>query len=561
MKTIRVEGPVIVGAGLAGLAAAVELSPKPSLALSAGPLREGTSTDLAQGGVAAAVGDDDSPALHAADTIQAGAGLCDPATVARVTAAAPEAIGWLVEQGVRFDRRDDGSLKRGLEGAHSRRRIVHANGDQTGAEIERALLARAKALGSITLREYCRVTGIVVEDGRAVGVLAEDRREGALTILAEAVVLATGGIGGLFAHTTNPLSSRGQGLALAARAGAALRDIEMVQFHPTAMAVGLDPMPLVSEAVRGEGAILVNEAGEPVLEDPLAARDVVSRAEWAQLQAGHEVFIDARQRPGAAFPRLFPSIAEKAAAAGLDPRRDLIPVSPAAHYHMGGVLVDRHGQSTVPGLYAVGEVASTGLHGANRLASNSLLEAVVCGRWAAQHLKRATLPVKQLRADELAVEQACDEPASTPLEAAQTASGRPARHAERQPGGAPAGPDAAPTWRSFAGLGAAEVDATLLLPAQHDQPGESPLSIQAIRQLVGRAAGVTRDEATLRQAQAALASQTSSDAGLVAWLLVSSALARRESRGGHARSDHPATADRPGHTIVVRSDAEAALAR
>ncbi|HMR14700.1 MAG TPA: L-aspartate oxidase, partial [Arachnia sp.] len=372
-----VGGPVIVGAGLAGLSCAIELAPAPCLVVSAGAIGAGTSTGWAQGGMAAAVGPDDSPEEHADDTLAAGAGLCDEAVVRRITAAAPETVEWLARLGARWDRRPDGALRLGLEGAHSRRRIVHARGDATGAELLRAVVDAARRLPSISLWEHSPARRIVVERGRVAGVEL-DTPDGPVLLRTSAVVLATGGIGGLFTHTTNPLSSRGQGLALAYRAGAALRDLELVQFHPTALDVAIDPLPLVSEAVRGEGAFLVNELGERVLENPLAARDVVSRAEWAQLQAGHEVFLDARTSPGARFAEVFPSIHATALAAGLDPAVDLLPVKPAAHYHMGGVLVDDRGESTVPGLFAAGEVASTGLHGANRLASNSLLEAVVC---------------------------------------------------------------------------------------------------------------------------------------------------------------------------------------
>ncbi|MDR1710533.1 MAG: L-aspartate oxidase [Propionibacteriaceae bacterium] len=479
--------PIIVGAGLGGLVAAIEMAPADCLVITAGALGEGTSTDWAQGGVAAAIGRDDTPELHAQDTIAAGAGLCDPEAVARITAAGPQAIEWLVGIGAEFDRKADGGLKRGLEGAHNRRRIVHARGDHTGAELLRAVIAKAKALDSIEIREYCRAVEICVAAGRVTALVVETRGQGVEVLPTQTVVLATGGVGGLFSHTTNPLTSRGQGLALAYRAGAVLRDVEMVQFHPTAMDVGVDPMPLVSEAVRGEGATLVNELGQAVLKNPLAARDVVSRAEWRQLQAGHQVFIDARDKPGDQFPRLFPQITAKAAAAGLDPRADLIPVRPAAHYHMGGVLVDANGESTVPGLYAVGEVSSTGLHGANRLASNSLLEAVVCGRWIGARLRAAT-------------------PARAPL---------PVPEAEY-----------------------------LSAPAPTDQ------EMAAIREIITRGAGVLRDADGLSRALGDLEPYCDTDAGLVAYLLVRAALEREESRGGHTRMDYPAADDEIRHTLL-----------
>lgn len=491
-----VGGPVIVGAGLAGLSCAIELAPAPCLVVSAGAIGAGTSTGWAQGGMAAAVGPDDSPEEHADDTLAAGAGLCDEAVVRRITAAAPETVEWLARLGARWDRRPDGALRLGLEGAHSRRRIVHARGDATGAELLRAVVDAARRLPSISLWEHSPARRIVVERGRVAGVEL-DTPDGPVLLRTSAVVLATGGIGGLFTHTTNPLSSRGQGLALAYRAGAALRDLELVQFHPTALDVAIDPLPLVSEAVRGEGAFLVNELGERVLENPLAARDVVSRAEWAQLQAGHEVFLDARTSPGARFAEVFPSIHATALAAGLDPAVDLLPVKPAAHYHMGGVLVDDRGESTVPGLFAAGEVASTGLHGANRLASNSLLEAVVCGRGIAAHLRRT-------------------------LAAA----------------GEPSVPDRA--W-----------------PGAPWPP--RPPHLDEIRRIVTAGAGVLRDADGLRRALDELRPHLDDDAGLVGSLLVRAALDRAESRGAHTRADFPDAAE-PRHTVACEPNMEGSAA-
>ncbi len=497
LRRIEMGCPVIVGGGLAGLSAAIELAPLPCLVLSAGALGTATSTAWAQGGIAAAVGADDDPSLHAADTMAAGAGLCDPDVVERVTAAAPDAIAWLAAQGARFDARPDGSLKLGLEGAHSRRRIVHF-GDGTGAELHRAVVERTRALPSIRVWEGCVATAVLTDGGSVTGVRVSTP-SGELELLTDAVVLATGGLGGLFSQTTNPLGSRGQGLALAFRAGAALRDLELVQFHPTALDVGLDPMPLVSEAVRGEGAILVNEEGDRVLDNPLAARDIVSRAEWAQLMAGHHVFLDARENPGARFAEFFPSIDATAAAAGIDAATQLLPVRPAAHYHMGGVLVDSNGESTVRGLYAAGEVASTGLHGANRLASNSLLEAVVCGRWVAQHLRR--------RATGL------------PIDAHSEAVSAP-------------GPQPA---TGFGGSG-----------SEGPEHGED---VTVVRTIMSRAAGVLRTGEDLGVALDELTPLRETDAGLVGWLVVWSALQRRESRGGHTRLDFPGTAE-ARHTIV-----------
>ncbi|MFV0408088.1 MAG: FAD-binding protein, partial [Propioniciclava sp.] len=327
---VEVGVPVVVGAGLAGLSCALELAPRRSLVLSAGEISAGTSTGWAQGGLAAAVGEDDSPEFHAADTRAAGAGLCDPDLVAAITEAAPATVAWLTALGTRWERHADGSLRLGLEGAHSRRRIVHAHGDATGAELLRTVVDAARRAPAVALWDHAVAREILVQDGRVAGVRVETP-DGIIDLRTDTVVLATGGIGGLYTHTTNPLSSRGQGLALAFRAGATLRDLELVQFHPTALDVDLDPLPLVSEAVRGEGAILVNECGEPVLADPLSARDVVARAEWAQLQAGHRVLLDATDKPGQRFAALFPAVAAAANRAGLDPAADLLPVRPAAH--------------------------------------------------------------------------------------------------------------------------------------------------------------------------------------------------------------------------------------
>ena len=476
---------VIVGAGLAGLTCAIELAPQRCIVLAAGAISTGTSTGWAQGGVAAAVGPDDSPALHAADTLAAGAGLCEPDAVAAITAAGPDAIEWLAAQGTRWDRNPDGSLKLGLEGAHGRRRIVHAGGDGTGAELLRTVVDKARTLPSIELWDHSPARELVVTDGRITGVVV-DTPHGTVLLRTDTVVLTTGGVGGLYSHTTNPLSSRGQGLALAFRAGAVLRDLEMVQFHPTALEVGIDPMPLVSEAVRGEGAIIVNERGEWVLADPLSARDVVSRAEWAQLQAGHRVFLDARTSPGERFAELFPSIAATARDAGLDPARDLLPVRPAAHYHMGGVLVDLDGRSTVPGLYAAGEVASTGLHGANRLASNSLLEAVVCGRRVARAIAGGLDKLDTRDLDKL-------------------------------------------DQRDLDKLDQRELDQ---------------------RSIVTAGAGVLRDAEGLRGVLDSLRPHLDDDTALVGYLVAHSALQREESRGAHTRTDHPATSADATHTLV-----------
>lgn len=379
--------PVIIGAGLAGLMTALHLAPEPSIVLARGTLGADIASAWAQGGVAAALGTDDDPGLHADDTFAAGAELCDIKVVERVTSAARAAIVDLERRGVRFDRYGDRQIALGLEAAHSRRRIVHVTGDGTGREIMHALIDCVRRTPSILVLEQTEMRRLLVQDGIIAGVLAVDSA-GTFAIPSARVVIATGGVGGLYRCTTNPLGALGHGLALAARAGAELIDLEFVQFHPTALDVGLDPMPLVSEAVRGEGAMLVDETGDRIMSGygrgDLEPRDVVARAVWQHIAEGHRVFLDARSALGARFARYFPSIAARCHAAGIDPATMRIPVRPAAHYHMGGIAVDAAGRSSVTGLWACGEAAATGLHGANRLASNSLLEAVVCARWVAE---------------------------------------------------------------------------------------------------------------------------------------------------------------------------------
>jgi L-aspartate oxidase len=312
-----------------------------------------------------------------------------------VTTEAAACIDDLIRDGVQFDRDDQGSLALGLEAAHSRRRIVHAGGDATGLKVVNALIDAARATPSIEILDDVYVTELVLEEGAVRGV--RGLRGGApLYMPARAVVLATGGAGGLYANTTNPLGSIGSGFVLAARAGAVLRDVEFVQFHPTAMAVGRDPMPLATEALRGEGAMLVNSNGERFMADvpgqELAARDIVARSIWREIEAGREVYLDARAKVGARFPARFPAVYALCQSVGIDPIKQLIPVRPAAHYHMGGIAVDERGRSSVPGLWACGEVAATGLHGANRLASNSLLEAAAFARWIASDIAAPEMP-------------------------------------------------------------------------------------------------------------------------------------------------------------------------
>lgn len=394
----REDRPVIIGGGIAGLLIALHFAPEPVLLLSRAPLGTEASSAWAQGGLAAAMGDDDDPALHLADTLAAGDGLCDRDVASRILHAAPGAIEGLGAFGVRFDRTPQGRLRLGLEAAHNRRRIIHADGDGSGREIMRALVAAVRSRPSITVVEGMEARRLAVADNAIHGVWASGAG-GRMFFGAHRVVLATGGIGGLFCETTNPIGNFGQGLALAAHAGASFADLEFIQFHPTALDGSGSPMALISEAVRGEGAILVDETGQRFLAGiqgaELAPRDVVASAVWNHLASGHRVFLDAREKLGPAFARHFPTIAAACGKLGIDPGRNLIPIRPAQHYHMGGVAVDGSGRSSVSGLWACGEVASTGLHGANRLASNSLTEAVACSRWVAEDL--AGIPARPIR--------------------------------------------------------------------------------------------------------------------------------------------------------------------
>jgi L-aspartate oxidase len=381
--------PIIIGAGLAGLMAALHLAPQPVVLLTSAPLGEQAASAWAQGGLAAAIGADDSTDLHLADTLAAGDGLCDAHVARRIIEAAPALVESLHRLGASFDRHAQGEIGLGLEAGHSRRRIVHAMGDASGQEILRAVIAAVRQSGHVEIKEGCTATRLLLREGHIAGVLATGPG-GPFVLRSSRVVIATGGLGGLYLHSTNPSGAIGQGLVLAARAGAALADLEFVQFHPTALDVGLDPMPLVSEAVRGEGATLIDETGDRFMAGmgraELEPRDVVSRAVWQHMQAGHKVFLDARSALGARFVTRFPGIAASCATAGIDPETQPIPVRPAAHYHMGGISVDANGRSSVPGLWACGEAASTGLHGANRLASNSLLEAAVTGQAVARDI-------------------------------------------------------------------------------------------------------------------------------------------------------------------------------
>ncbi len=375
---------VVVGSGVAGMATALAAAPAPVRLLCRAPDGSGSASALAQGGIAAALGTGDSAEAHVRDTLEAGACHNDAAAVRWLCEAAPATVAWLEAQGVVFDRGPDGGLQLGREGGHGAFRIVHAGGDATGAALVRALRAKVQAAPHVQWRGGVDAEALLLRDGRVVGVRVRDARGRQDVIEAAAVVLATGGIGALYAHTSNPPGADGAGLALAMAAGAAARDLEFVQFHPTALAVAGHSLPLLTEALRGAGARLVDGAGEPLMRDlhplgDLAPRDVVARRVWQARQQGGSAWLDATPVEGDWHDR-FPTVLAACLAHGLDPRREPLPITPVAHFHMGGVATGLDGRSSLPGLYAVGEAACNGVHGANRLASNSLLEAVAGGR-------------------------------------------------------------------------------------------------------------------------------------------------------------------------------------
>jgi len=378
---------LVIGAGVAGLRAAIELAEAGTvLVVAKDSLRE-SSSEYAQGGIAVALNDDDEVELHEHDTLAAGDGLCDPAAVRTLVEQGPAAVEQLIEWGAEFDR-DAGRLAFGREGAHSRRRVLHAHGDSTGREISRTLYLKAASLPNVKFRTYAAITDLLVsEDGEAAGVVACDASaRNWVPLPARAVLMATGGLGQAYRVTTNPEVATGDGVAAAFRAGAGVSDLEFVQFHPTALHLQGAPPFLLTEALRGEGGHLRNVEGDrfmpryhPLAE--LAPRDVVARAIAMEMQrtGAPHVFLDLRHLGADFLRRRFPRIYETCLSYGLDPGTDMAPVRPAAHYAMGGIRTDLDGRTSMPRLYAAGEVAATGVHGANRLASNSLLEGVVFG--------------------------------------------------------------------------------------------------------------------------------------------------------------------------------------
>lgn len=385
---------LIIGAGLAGLYAALSLAPRSVTVLSPKPLGYGASSAWAQGGVAAAMHENDTPEAHAVDTVNAGGGIVDADIATFVTSQAKEHVLELADVGTPFDRTDDGDFVMSKEAAHGFARVVRVKGDQAGAAIMETLIKEVAATPSITVIEGATALELLVENNEMQGVVVSEDNTTPYVIQAKAYLLAAGGAGSLYLKTTNPPSVRGLAVGMAARAGAVIADAEFVQFHPTAMDVGIDPNPLATEALRGEGATLINKHGERYMLDvhpdaELAPRDIVARENFRQHQMGNVPMLDTRDAIGAHIKDEFISVYRYCEQSGIDPIKDPIPIVPAAHYHMGGVATDKKGKSSIKGLWVSGEASSTGLHGANRLASNGLLEALVYAATAADGMVEA----------------------------------------------------------------------------------------------------------------------------------------------------------------------------
>nr|WP_233343153.1 L-aspartate oxidase [Hyphomonas sp. Mor2] len=493
---------LIVGAGLAGLFLALRLAPRACTIISPAPLGQAASSAWAQGGLAAALHPQDSPEQHATDTVVAGAGLVDPAIAKLIAEDGPKRVRDLIELGVPFDRTPDGQLALSLEAAHSHPRVARVAGDLAGKAIMGALTAAVKAASHIEIIEHARAVGLLQDDrGRVTGAILKDAQGRTSTFTSPETVLCTGGSGGLFRVTTNPPQARGDALAMAWSIGAVIADPEFVQFHPTAMDVGLDPSPLATEALRGEGATLVGANGDPFMsryhpQAELAPRDEVARAIHTELSQGRKVYLDTRQAIGAAIKDHFPTVFAACMAAGIDPRQDTIPVAPAMHYHMGGILSDTWGRSSLNGLSVCGECSSTGAHGANRLASNSLLEAVVMAARIADRLRDSDLaPARESRG---------------------------------------------------------------ALPADIPDP-----ALQELRQQMADKCGVVRNAADLTSVLSEIDvlehAHGPARTLVAARLIASAALAREESRGGHFRSDFPSAATNAARTFLSPDPQDASI--
>lgn len=494
---------IVIGAGVAGLTFALQLPVDRRVALiTKGELGE-SNTRYAQGGLSAAIGPDDSPRYHEEDTLIAGAGLSDPVAVRALVDGAPGAVEWLISIGANFDRDPTGSILLGREAAHSHRRVLHAGGDATGAEIERALVAESRRRANIDFWPHSYAVDLVLEGASVTGLLIEDQTSIIKRLEAPVTVIAAGGAGQIWATTSNPSGATADGLAMAIRAGAIIADCEFVQFHPTVLSLESSTAFLVSEAVRGEGAVLRNDAGDRFMVDEhplaeLAPRDIVARGIHRQLTRNPDakVYLDLRSLDPDEVVTRFPTIARELKHRGLDLAHDLIPVAPAAHYFMGGLAAASDGRTSLAGLLALGEASCTGVHGANRLASNSLLEGLVFGKFAAERVARDYAPV---------------------------------------------GAETDPLVRGIATMPG---DDAAALALRHD-----------VQELMSRDAGVERDAAGLLSAIEQL--HTLADGaeslpvtrqGIEARNLLTSATAiataalhRQESRGAHFRSDFPAT--------------------
>ena len=508
---------LIVGAGIAGLRAAISLADEGRvLVLTKESLGE-SNTNYAQGGIAVALGGEEDVSLHLEDTMQAGDGLVNREAAAVLVEEGPRRVEELLEWKTAFDRKD-GELMLTREGAHSRSRILHANGDATGAEIGRSLLARARSLPNIQLEAWTTCVDLIVENGEVLGLSVLDGEGMRHSVRARAVLLASGGAGQVYSDTTNPAVATGDGIAMAYRAGAEISDMEFYQFHPTALSLPGVPRFLLSEALRGEGAYLRNDRGErfmeryhPLLE--LAPRDVVARAITREGFGGRPgetrpVYLDMRHVSGIDLAQRFPGISRFLRQHGLELGRDLIPVRPAAHYLMGGVRTDVHGRASLRRLYAAGEAACTGVHGANRLASNSLLEGLVFGARAAEKMLEEAIPE------------------TTPLP---------------------------------------------LLKKSHASVAYRPELLTELRGLMWQKAGLLRDAIGLRSLEADLdrigtqlppaldrSSLELNNLHTIARLIAISALAREESRGAHYRNDFPIRDDLrfARHSVVRRGQAQ-----